>query len=194
MCGVLHALTPVYKNVKLWSSTVPHTTMSTPSTSSNLPANTMEERDAIYPRYPLISFPPLSRSGLDCKIVSEERNSQRLREWHEAFHRPNLFPNWLKKVRERTTSGDAVESQKQILLWTKGSYTFRNVFARTVDTGRLLPLDRTWTTHIYYHNTLPAMVTLFLYFSMVRFSFATSNLTLISLLTVSRGRVSPRNA
>lgn len=43
---------------------------------------------------------------------------------------------------------------KQLILWSKGDFMPENVFCRTVDTGRLIPLDRTWTTHVYHHRTM----------------------------------------
>ncbi|RDB14834.1 hypothetical protein Hypma_016378 [Hypsizygus marmoreus] len=43
---------------------------------------------------------------------------------------------------------------KQIVAWNKGEFAPENVFCRTVDTGRLIPLDRTWTTHVYHHQSI----------------------------------------
>jgi hypothetical protein len=42
----------------------------------------------------------------------------------------------------------------QVLLWNKGDFVPENVFCRTVDTGRIIPLDRTWSTHVYHHASL----------------------------------------
>jgi hypothetical protein len=47
---------------------------------------------------------------------------------------------------------------KQILLWQKGDFVPENVFCRTVDTGRLIPLDRTWTTYVYLKYLLAGRV------------------------------------
>jgi hypothetical protein len=43
---------------------------------------------------------------------------------------------------------------KQMVAWNKGEFAPENVFCRTVDTGRLIPLDRTWTTHVYHHHSM----------------------------------------
>ena len=43
---------------------------------------------------------------------------------------------------------------KQMVAWNKGDFAPENVFCRTVDTGRLIPLDRTWTTHVYHHHSM----------------------------------------
>lgn len=43
---------------------------------------------------------------------------------------------------------------KQMIAWNKGEFAPENVFCRTVDTGRLIPLDRTWTTHVYHHHSM----------------------------------------
>lgn len=37
---------------------------------------------------------------------------------------------------------------------TKGDFVPENVFIKTVDTARLIPLDRTWTTHVYHHRSM----------------------------------------
>ncbi|KAF8799368.1 hypothetical protein BYT27DRAFT_7201603 [Phlegmacium glaucopus] len=63
---------------------------------------------------------------------------------HDAYH------EWFKDVRERKHA----HSQKQIVAWNKGDFLPENVFCRTVDTGRLIPLDRTWTTHVYHHHSM----------------------------------------
>ncbi|KIY46715.1 hypothetical protein FISHEDRAFT_46722 [Fistulina hepatica ATCC 64428] len=61
---------------------------------------------------------------------------------HDAYH------EWFLDVRERK---HAIAHKKQMLLWTKGDFMPENIFCRTVDTGRLIPLDRTWKTHVYCH-------------------------------------------
>ena len=43
---------------------------------------------------------------------------------------------------------------KQMIAWNKGEFAPENVFCRTIDTGRLIPLDRTWTTHVYHHHSM----------------------------------------
>lgn len=49
---------------------------------------------------------------------------------------------------------NANTQMKQLVAWNKGEFAPENVFCRTVDTGRLIPLDRTWTTHVYHHHSM----------------------------------------
>lgn len=63
---------------------------------------------------------------------------------HDAYH------EWFKQVRRRKHA----HSQKQTIAWNKGDFLPENIFCRTVDTGRLIPLDRTWTTHVYHHHSM----------------------------------------
>lgn len=87
---------------------------------------------------------------------------------HDAYH------DWFRDVRERkhnananaggaaaaaatvngTANGRDGNSGKQVIAWNKGEFMPENVFCRTVDTGRLIPLDRTWTTHVYHHQSM----------------------------------------
>jgi len=64
---------------------------------------------------------------------------------HDAYH------EWFMDVRERK---HALSQKKQIIAWNKGEFVPENIFCRTVDTGRLIPLDRTWTTHVYHHKSM----------------------------------------
>ena len=70
----------------------------------------------------------------------EHRNNS-----HDAYH------EWFMDVRERR---HALSQKKQIIAWNKGEFVPENIFCRTVDTGRLIPLDRTWTTHVYHHKSM----------------------------------------
>lgn len=63
---------------------------------------------------------------------------------HDVYH------EWFRDVRERKHA----HSRKQTVVWNKGDFLPENVFCRTVDTGRLIPLDRTWTTHVYHHPSM----------------------------------------
>jgi len=68
-------------------------------------------------------------------------------------HRSNVhdaYYEWFMDVRERKHAHAA----KQIIAWNKGEFAPENIFCRTVDTGRLIPLDRTWTTHVYHHHSM----------------------------------------
>jgi hypothetical protein len=79
--------------------------------------------------------------------------------FEDAYH------EWFRDVSVRSTSrrpghtnlrggGDGDGNGRQAVLWTKGEFAPENVFCRTVDTGRLIPLDRTWRTHVYHHRTM----------------------------------------
>lgn len=68
---------------------------------------------------------------------------------HRTPHDP--YEVWFRLVRERK---HAHSQKKQVIAWNKGSFMPENFFCRTVDTGRLIPLDRTWTTHVYHHQSM----------------------------------------
>ncbi|TFK17072.1 hypothetical protein FA15DRAFT_676323 [Coprinopsis marcescibilis] len=67
---------------------------------------------------------------------------------HDAYH------EWFRDIRERQLHHRASSHTKQIIAWNKGEFVPENIFCRTVDTGRLIPLDRTWTTHVYHHHSM----------------------------------------
>jgi hypothetical protein len=66
---------------------------------------------------------------------------------HDAYH------DWFLDLRSRKHAAQN-PNKKQIVAWNKGDFVPENVFCRTVDTGRLIPLDRTWTTHVYHHKSM----------------------------------------
>jgi hypothetical protein len=64
-----------------------------------------------------------------------------------AEHPNHSYWDWLEVVRERKhdamkVAGGPLCDGSQLLLWNKGDFVPENVFCRTVDTGRLIPLDR----------------------------------------------------
>ncbi|KAF5380692.1 hypothetical protein D9757_007038 [Collybiopsis confluens] len=67
----------------------------------------------------------------------------------------DLINRWLDRPQDLWTdwfcSRKYSKDQKQILVWNKGDFVLDNIFCRTVDTGRLMPL-RGWTTHIYHRS------------------------------------------
>ncbi|KAF9475063.1 hypothetical protein BDN70DRAFT_884176 [Pholiota conissans] len=67
---------------------------------------------------------------------------------HDTYH------EWFKDVRERRHNDIANLAEKQVIAWNKGAFSPENVFCRTVDTGRLISLGRTWTTHVYHHHAI----------------------------------------
>ena len=70
--------------------------------------------------------------------------------WLEHCNGNDAYHEWFQVVRERKHA----YAQKQTVAWNKGEFLPENVFCRTVDTGRLIPLDRTWTTHVYHHHSM----------------------------------------
>ncbi|TFK71307.1 hypothetical protein BDN72DRAFT_765221 [Pluteus cervinus] len=96
--------------------------------------------------------PSLSMSELVKTTLDHESTDMLIDRWlehrsagHDAYH------DWFRDIRERK---HALSQRKQILAWNKGDFVPENVFCRTVDTGRLIPLDRTWTTHVYHHSSM----------------------------------------
>jgi len=83
-------------------------------------------------------------------------------------NRHNAHHDWFRNIRERKHNVNAGATAtvnvaangrdgtlgKQVIAWNKGEFMPENVFCRTVDTGRLIPLDRTWTTHVYHHQLM----------------------------------------
>jgi hypothetical protein len=67
-------------------------------------------------------------------------------------HHNDAYWDWFQGVRERKHAVNAKNSQ--LLVWNKGEFVPENIFCRTVDSGRLIPLDRTWTTHVYHHRSM----------------------------------------
>ncbi|KAF8651968.1 hypothetical protein AX16_004611 [Volvariella volvacea WC 439] len=103
--------------------------------------------------YSLFSPPSLSMSELVKTTLDHESIDVLIDRWlehrstgHDAYH------DWFREIRER--KHQALSHKKQILAWNKGEFVPENVFCRTVDTGRLIPLDRTWTTHVYHHHSM----------------------------------------
>ncbi|EMD39916.1 hypothetical protein CERSUDRAFT_132565 [Gelatoporia subvermispora B] len=85
--------------------------------------------------------------------------------WLERPHSPDTYYDWFQRVRERKHAANA--RREQILLWCKGDFVPENIFTRTVDTGRLIPLDRTWVTHVYHHRSMKRLNMMPVIFSML---------------------------
>lgn len=107
-------------------------------------------------------------SELVCKTLDHDATDVLIDKWLE--HQNGAYWDWFTRVRERRHAAAAAvavasndpsskasakdPSSGQVLLWNKGEFVPENVFCRTVDTGRLIPLDRTWSTHVYHHASL----------------------------------------
>jgi len=102
-------------------------------------------------RYSPIHAPSLSMSELVCKTLDCDATDLLIDKWLE--HRNDAYWDWFQRVRERKHVANAAK-KGQVLLWNKGVFVPENIFCRTVDTGRLIPLDRTWTTHVYHHKSM----------------------------------------
>ncbi|EIN12562.1 hypothetical protein PUNSTDRAFT_81838 [Punctularia strigosozonata HHB-11173 SS5] len=101
-------------------------------------------------RYSPLITPSLDMGELVCKTLDHDATDVLIDKWLE--NRNDAYWDWFAAVRERKHA--AMHPNQQILLWQKGDFVPENVFCRTVDTGRLIPLDRTWTTHVYHHRSL----------------------------------------
>ncbi len=102
--------------------------------------------------YSLFSPPSLSMTELVKTTLDHDSTDMLIDKWlehrgstHDAYH------EWFREVRERK---HAHSQNKQAIVWSKGEFVPENIFCRTVDTGRLIPLDRTWTTHVYHHRSM----------------------------------------
>ncbi|KAG6830579.1 hypothetical protein H0H92_016030 [Tricholoma furcatifolium] len=102
--------------------------------------------------YSVLSPPSLSMSELVKTTFGHDETDLLIDQWLDPRgHGQFAYQEWLRDIRERK---HAAQSQmKQIIAWNKGDFTPDNVFCRTVDTGRLIPLDRPWTTHVYHHQS-----------------------------------------
>ncbi|THU97121.1 hypothetical protein K435DRAFT_965649 [Dendrothele bispora CBS 962.96] len=101
-------------------------------------------------------YSPLAPTSLDMTelvktTLDDESTLMLIDKWLEHRGQPHdAYYEWFRDVRERRQS----HNQKQILVWNKGEFDPENIFCRTVDTGRLIPLHRMWTTHVYCHRSM----------------------------------------
>lgn len=103
-------------------------------------------------RYSPTLPPALSMSELVCKKLDHDATDVLIDKWLE--HRNDAYWDWFQRVRERRHAANVLLRSTQLLLWSKGDFVPENIFVRTVDTSRLIPLDRTWTTHVYHHRSM----------------------------------------
>ena len=111
--------------------------------------------------------PSLAMSELVCQKLDNDATDMLIDKWLERPHRPDSYYEWFQRVRERKHIANANSRRDQILLWNKGVFVPENIFTRTVDTGRLIPLDRTWVTHVYHHRSMKRLTMMPVIFSMV---------------------------
>jgi hypothetical protein len=103
--------------------------------------------------YSPIQPPNISMSELVCKTLDHDATDVLIDKWLE--HRNDAYWDWFMHVRERRHSAlHGLQRGEQLLAWSKGDFVPENIFMRTVDTARLIPLDRTWTTHVYHHRSM----------------------------------------
>jgi len=106
-----------------------------------------------YRFYSPIQPPSISMSELVCKTLDHDATDVLIDKWLE--HRNDAYWDWFMHVRERRHSAlHGLKRGEQLLAWSKGDFVPENIFMRTVDTARLIPLDRTWTTHVYHHRSM----------------------------------------
>ena len=96
----------------------------------------------------------MAESELVCKTLDPDATDVLIDKWLE--HHNQSYWDWFLRVRERRHSAMQTQPQRgeQVLIWNKGDFCPENLFLRPVDTGRLIPLDRTWTTHVYHHRSM----------------------------------------
>ncbi|KAL6303485.1 hypothetical protein BKA93DRAFT_787532 [Sparassis latifolia] len=111
--------------------------------------------------------PSLSMSELICQKLDNDATDLLIDKWLERPHRPDAYYDWFQRVRERKHAAHADARREQIILWTKGGFVPEHIFTRTVDTGRLIPLDRTWVTHVYHHRSMSRLNMMPVVFSML---------------------------
>ncbi|KAH9850110.1 hypothetical protein C2E23DRAFT_735639 [Lenzites betulinus] len=111
--------------------------------------------------------PSLSISELECQKLDNDATDMLIDKWLERPHRPDSYYDWFQRVRERKHDANARQRREQILLWNKGVFVPENIFTRTIDTGRLIPLDRTWVTHVYHHRSMRRLTMMPVIFSML---------------------------
>lgn len=117
---------------------------------SRLSVDTMPQRQR---HYSATGAPPkLSDSELVCKSLDHDATDMLIDKWLE--HKNDAYWDWFRGVRERKHALSNKIPGSQLLVWNKGDFVPENVFCRTVDSGRLIPLDRTWTTHVYHHRSM----------------------------------------
>ncbi|KAF8133691.1 hypothetical protein EV363DRAFT_1324383 [Boletus edulis] len=100
--------------------------------------------------YSALSQPILAMSELVCKTLDNDTTDMLIDKWLE--HRNDAYWEWFQAVRQRKHASNTL--RHQVIVWNKGDFVPENIFCRTVDTGRLIPLDRTWTTHVYHHRSM----------------------------------------
>ncbi|KAG6919252.1 hypothetical protein DXG01_008048 [Tephrocybe rancida] len=109
--------------------------------------------DQIKQYYSIFSPPSLSMSELVKTTLDHDETDILIDQWLDRRgHGQAAYHEWFRDIRERKHAA-AQSQKKQVIAWNKGDFAPENVFCRTVDTGRLIPLDRTWTTHVYHHQS-----------------------------------------
>ncbi|KAI6012138.1 hypothetical protein PISMIDRAFT_677076 [Pisolithus microcarpus 441] len=100
--------------------------------------------------YSALSQPALEMSELVCKTLDHDATDILIDKWLE--HRNDAYWEWFQNIRLRKHAANTLK--RQVIAWNKGDFVPENIFCRTVDTSRLIPLDRTWTTHVYHHRSM----------------------------------------
>ena len=119
--------------------------------TSPLTLSTMTTKSSRF--YSPLQPPSISMSELVCKTLDHDATDVLIDKWLE--HRNDAYWDWFLRVRERRHSAlHSLRRGDQLLAWSKGDFVPENIFMRTVDTARLIPLDRTWTTHVYHHRSM----------------------------------------
>ncbi|KAM6494447.1 hypothetical protein JOM56_010808 [Amanita muscaria] len=103
-------------------------------------------------RYSIFRPPRLSMTELVKTTLDHDSTDMLIQRWLQHQNSGlDAYHEWFRDIREKRR---ACANKHQVIAWNKGEFAPENVFCRTVDTGRLIPLDRTWTTHVYHHHSM----------------------------------------
>ncbi|KAF8628647.1 hypothetical protein AX15_003779 [Amanita polypyramis BW_CC] len=106
--------------------------------------------------YSIFQPPSLSMTELVKTTLDDDTTGLLIDKWLEQVNYGlNAYHDWFRNVRDRKHA-HTLSLKRQIIAWdsTRRDFVPENIFCRTVDTGRLIPLDRTWTTHVYHHHSM----------------------------------------
>lgn len=105
--------------------------------------------------YTIFTPPSLSSSELICTTLDHDTTDVLIDKWlgHRSPGDDDVYQDWFSDLSLRKNVAQN-PTRRQMVAWNKGEFVPENIFCRTIDTGRLLPLDRTWTTRVYHHKSM----------------------------------------
>lgn len=91
-------------------------------------------------------FRPSTLSSELVKISLDQQDTSDLIDKWLEHRRQDCYTEWFFSRRDQKYD----RNQKQLVIWTKGELQAENIFCRTVDTSRLLPLRRLVAPSLFY--------------------------------------------